>query len=247
MNQTDASQPPGLPTNGHVAATGLGGQAVNEDDGPSQSRSMSNSSSSSSPVKIQVANVPSEADTPTAYLAAENGSENTESAEQAPTASAVASSDVSHSATTENVPPQDNVSIENLLDAVPHGVSHIVSESSALLPESGREGQTASVADVASVPPVTKSSETKHTSTDMNKAISVSTLPKARLPHDKIGILEDRTRDDPRGDLDAWLELISEYRKRNKIQEARDTYERFFLVFPAAVRSRPLTQVLWQC
>ncbi|KAL8879500.1 MAG: hypothetical protein Q9198_002898 [Flavoplaca austrocitrina] len=235
VNQNDASQPPSLPTTGHVAATGLGDQAVDEIDGPSQSRSMSNSSSSSSPVNIQVANVPSEADTVTANLADEHGAESTGSAEQLPTASAVASPDLSHSATKENLPSQVNVPIENLLDAVPHGVSQIVSESSAHLPESGREGQAASVADTASVPPVTESSEPKYTTnTDVNTAISASTLPKARLPHDKIGILEDRTRDDPRGDLDAWLELISEYRKRNKIQEARDTYERFFLVFPAA-------------
>jgi len=37
-------------------------------------------------------------------------------------------------------------------------------------------------------------------------------VPKARLPHDKIGILEDRIAEDPRGDLEAWLSLISEHR-----------------------------------
>jgi len=36
--------------------------------------------------------------------------------------------------------------------------------------------------------------------------------PKARLPHDKIGILEDRIAEDPRGDMEAWLSLISEHR-----------------------------------
>lgn len=61
-------------------------------------------------------------------------------------------------------------------------------------------------------------------------------LPKARLPNDKIGILEDRIADDPRGDLDAWLGLISEYRRRNKFDEARAVYDRFFKVFPTAVR-----------
>ena len=41
---------------------------------------------------------------------------------------------------------------------------------------------------------------------------SAITQPKARLPHDKIGILEDRIAEDPRGDIDAWLSLVSEYR-----------------------------------
>ncbi|KAG4436132.1 hypothetical protein IFR05_008375 [Cadophora sp. M221] len=59
-------------------------------------------------------------------------------------------------------------------------------------------------------------------------------LPKARLPHDRIGILEDRIKEDPRGDLDAWLSLISEHRKRNKLDDARVVYERFFKVFPQA-------------
>lgn len=60
-------------------------------------------------------------------------------------------------------------------------------------------------------------------------------IAKSRLPHDRVGILEDRIKDDPRGDLDAWLSLINEYRKRNKIQDARNVYERYFKVFPMAV------------
>jgi cleavage stimulation factor subunit 3 len=65
----------------------------------------------------------------------------------------------------------------------------------------------------------------------------VISLPKARLPQDKIGILEDRVKGDPRGDMDAWLELIKEHRKRNKLDEARGVYERFFKVFPQCVSS----------
>lgn len=59
--------------------------------------------------------------------------------------------------------------------------------------------------------------------------------PRVRLPHDRVGILEDRIKEDPRGDIDAWISLISEHRKRNKLEEARNVYERFFKVFPAAV------------
>lgn len=60
--------------------------------------------------------------------------------------------------------------------------------------------------------------------------------PRVRLPHDRVGILEDRIKEDPRGDIDAWISLISEHRKRNKLDDARNVYERFFKVFPAAVR-----------
>ncbi|KAF4636155.1 hypothetical protein G7Y89_g1934 [Cudoniella acicularis] len=59
-------------------------------------------------------------------------------------------------------------------------------------------------------------------------------VPKARLPNDRTGILEDRIRDDPRGDLEAWLSLISEHRSRNKLDDARAVYERFLKTFPQA-------------
>lgn len=67
-------------------------------------------------------------------------------------------------------------------------------------------------------------------------AVAGSNVPKARLPHDKVGIYEDRIQEDPRGDLEAWFSLIAEHRKRNKIDDARAIYERFLKVFPTAVR-----------
>jgi cleavage stimulation factor subunit 3 len=60
-------------------------------------------------------------------------------------------------------------------------------------------------------------------------------LPKARLPQDRIGILEDRVAEDPRGDIEAWLSLIEEHRRRHKNDEARAAFERFLKVFPTAV------------
>jgi cleavage stimulation factor subunit 3 len=60
-------------------------------------------------------------------------------------------------------------------------------------------------------------------------------LPKARLPQDRVGILEDRIAADPRGDTDAWLSLIEEYKQRNKIEEVYETYERFLKIFSQAV------------
>jgi cleavage stimulation factor subunit 3 len=64
---------------------------------------------------------------------------------------------------------------------------------------------------------------------------AIPAAPRGRLPHDRVGILEDRINEDPRGDLSAWLELISEHRNRNRIESTRDVYERFFKVFPLVV------------
>ena len=63
-----------------------------------------------------------------------------------------------------------------------------------------------------------------------------ASLPKARLPQDTIGILNDRIQEDPRGDIEAWLTLINEQRKRHKHDEARDVFNRFLEQFPTAVR-----------
>lgn len=58
---------------------------------------------------------------------------------------------------------------------------------------------------------------------------------KSRLPTDIMGILEDRVKDDPRGEIDSWLGLIEEYRRRNMIHDTRAVYDRFFSVFPQSV------------
>ena len=63
-----------------------------------------------------------------------------------------------------------------------------------------------------------------------------SATAKARLPNDTIGILEDRIKEDEKGDIDAWLSLISEHNKRGKLDDVRKVYDRFFAIFPHAVR-----------
>lgn len=69
-----------------------------------------------------------------------------------------------------------------------------------------------------------------------SSADALSVLPKSRLAHDVVGILEDRIKDDPRGDTAAWLSLIEEHKSRNKDDLVRQTYERYLEVFPLAVR-----------
>ena len=96
---------------------------------------------------------------------------------------------------------------------------------------------TATVADIG---PITHN-DSVPARRDISKSDTITekssmTAPsKARLPHDRIGLLEDRIKEDERGDMEAWLSLISEYRKRGKVEEARKVYERYFTVFPSAV------------
>ncbi|KAK4192213.1 hypothetical protein QBC35DRAFT_243635 [Podospora australis] len=61
-----------------------------------------------------------------------------------------------------------------------------------------------------------------------------SSLPRAPVAADRLAQLEERIRDDPRGALDAWLALITEQRSRGDLVKTRETYERFFEVFPQA-------------
>ena len=67
---------------------------------------------------------------------------------------------------------------------------------------------------------------------------SATGILKARLPHDTLGILEDRIKEDEKGDLDTWLNLIAEYKRRNKLDDVRKIYDRFFTIFPQAVSAQ---------
>ena len=59
-----------------------------------------------------------------------------------------------------------------------------------------------------------------------------------RLPHDKVGRLEDRIKDDPKADLEAWWSLIAHYREKDQLDKVREVYRRFVDVFPQAVSSK---------
>jgi len=56
-----------------------------------------------------------------------------------------------------------------------------------------------------------------------------------RLAHDKVGQLEDRIKDDPKADTDAWMSLIAHYKEKDQPDNARKVYDRFLAVFPSAV------------
>ncbi|KAH7197087.1 uncharacterized protein B0J16DRAFT_278174 [Fusarium flagelliforme] len=51
---------------------------------------------------------------------------------------------------------------------------------------------------------------------------------------DPVALLEARVKEDPRGDMDAWLNLIADHRRSSRLDQARSTYNRFLEIFPQA-------------
>jgi cleavage stimulation factor subunit 3 len=113
-------------------------------------------------------------------------------------------------------------------------LSNAVPNPATLTSDHGARSNESSVSKPSQILPASELTATASSNTSVSGS-SASAIPRARLPHDRIGMLEDRIKDDPRGDMDAWLSLISEHRKRNKLDDARNVYERFFKVFPHAV------------
>ncbi len=73
---------------------------------------------------------------------------------------------------------------------------------------------------------------------DVNGSV-LPAVSKFRLAHDTVGILEDRIKEDPRGDTEAYLELINEFKSRNKEDEVRRVYNDYLKVFPLDVGLLP--------
>lgn len=135
---------------------------------------------------------------------------------------------------TKDVLIQNDVQDQSASAVIQNGAPSNVSNHSVVSPDVGalpsidfaaKSVRPASAAQIIE----TASSAVEHTTTPSIAA------PRMRLPHDRIGILEDRIKEDPIGDLDAWLNLIGEHRKRGKLEDARKAYERFLGVFPTCV------------
>lgn len=89
-------------------------------------------------------------------------------------------------------------------------------------------------------PPRTSSAPPNTENDGVNLGAATLSNKRRRLPQDKVGQLEDRIAEDPRGDIDAWLRLIDEHQKKGKLDEARDAYERFLKIWPNSVRSHSI-------
>ncbi|KAL6870527.1 hypothetical protein J3F83DRAFT_736634 [Trichoderma novae-zelandiae] len=63
-----------------------------------------------------------------------------------------------------------------------------------------------------------------------NVSSNVTATPVASL--DPVALLEARVKEDPRGDMDAWLNLIADHRRNSRLDDVRKIYNRFLEVFP---------------
>jgi cleavage stimulation factor subunit 3 len=133
----------------------------------------------------------------------------------------------------------DSAQPDGLTKPLPRSPLHNSSTAQHQVSQSDRAVGTTPL-PAATVPSVFESVDTPASQTSApHSAPQLSSvaapMSKARLPHDIVGLLEDRIQGDPRGDLEAWLSLINEHRKRNKLDDTRAVYERFLKVFPHAV------------
>ncbi|KAG5919490.1 mRNA 3'-end-processing protein rna14 [Claviceps capensis] len=58
--------------------------------------------------------------------------------------------------------------------------------------------------------------------------------PPAMPSVDPVMLFEARIQEDPRGEMDAWLSLVADYKRRSRIEDLRRLYNRFLEVFPQA-------------
>ncbi|KAF2129770.1 Suf-domain-containing protein [Dothidotthia symphoricarpi CBS 119687] len=137
-----------------------------------------------------------------------------------------------------NTLPTPDVQLHSAQDQGPASVfsaSVAANEPSLSLASTVPNGSTpAPDAAVPGAPDFLNAASARQSAAPATPAPTSSSLPKPRLPQDRIGILEDRVAEDPRGDVEAWQNLIEEHRRRHKNDEARAVYERFFKVFPTA-------------
>jgi cleavage stimulation factor subunit 3 len=137
-----------------------------------------------------------------------------------------------NSSSTAPVPLHDAVQTPVLANTVSNSASSVVPPS-VTVPSSNVVAQSRNTVTPLQIAP-TSQTNTVPIPDNVNAA-PTSAAPKTRLAHDTIGILEDRIKEDPRGDMAAWLELLDELKRRNKKEEVRRTYDNFFNVFPLAV------------
>lgn len=80
---------------------------------------------------------------------------------------------------------------------------------------------------------------------EMSHSAGGTQAPRTRLAHDTVGILEDRIKEDPKGDVNAWLGLVEEHKAKGRFDDARKVYDRLLEVFPQAVSGQLQSSMRW--
>ena len=223
------------------------------DDRQSLSRSMSRASSQSSgPVEITTSHEHTQGTNKIVehsgpeILAGANGVSDVAQPSSLNPISDSTSNVPSNSVVPNHVLVQNHVLDQSSTHPVENGITKSVTNLAAVIPDTGASSHN----EITLKPSETLPAPTMTEVTAPNKLVPpthTTAAPRARLPNDTIGILEDRIKEDPRGDLEAWLNLIAEHKKRGKHDDARATYDRFLTAFPSAVRSPVFIRVHQHC
>lgn len=118
-----------------------------------------------------------------------------------------------------------------------------VTPSAANVPSPGQDQVVAVEADPESAQLANGSSSLTDPTASYPAQPPAPVVPMPNQALDRTTVLENRVKEDPRGDMDAWLDLIGEYRRRNNMDEIRSVYNRFLEVFPQSVS--PIQSLLY--
>jgi cleavage stimulation factor subunit 3 len=137
----------------------------------------------------------------------------------------------------KNTIPNPDVQLHSAQDQAPASISASVAVNEPAPSIASLPNSSTPVADATKpgAPDVMTVASARPSVAPATPAPMSASLPKARLPQDRVGILEDRIAEDPRGDIEAWLSLIEEHRRRHKHDDARAVFERFLKMFPSSV------------
>ncbi|KAK0773046.1 mRNA 3'-end-processing protein rna14 [Friedmanniomyces endolithicus] len=124
-------------------------------------------------------------------------------------------------------------------DAVQSTIAPAVSQPAVSLTTAQRdEGKQAAIPPAADAGTVsvaaTSKPSVKNTAAPSDSNAVLATPTTQRLPHDKVGRLEDRIKEDPKADVEAWWELIHHYRDKDQLDNARRVFDRMLEVWPTS-------------
>ncbi|OLL21715.1 mRNA 3'-end-processing protein RNA14 [Neolecta irregularis DAH-3] len=159
----------------------------------------------------------------------------------------IANTDQHQSINEHDISSSSSSVVSNQLQPSPEKSSAMENEAAAIanlvsgqLESSANDQQSAVERDTTPKPPnevmhknPSDSSPSQRIKESKIYAILSSQLKRKRLPHDKIGIFEDRIAINPM-DTQAWLSLIKEHKEKGKVDEVRAAFQRFFKVYPGA-------------
>ncbi|KAM5355684.1 hypothetical protein ACJ41O_002330 [Fusarium nematophilum] len=131
----------------------------------------------------------------------------------------------------------------NTASATPQRPSSKPKMSGGFIMEASDDEDEEPAADAPNAEAVTSQNQTRpSTSNELNIPAPVavptpaasSNVTPALAGLDPVALLEARVKQDPRGDMDAWLNLIADHRRSSRLDQARSTYNRFLEIFPQA-------------